>query len=104
MSTDRPLRRLTLVGWLLGMVVGVIAAWVAVNAAGGLAEARDAVGHVDVRWLIPAVAGETASLGSKGDRDSSLVEVSCGCCWSSEDPEVGVVAGAVGDGAWGHPQ
>ncbi|MGD9795630.1 MAG: YbhN family protein [Acidimicrobiia bacterium] len=68
MSTDHPLRRLTVLGWLIGLVVGVLAAWVAVSAAGGLAEARDALSQVDLRWLIPAVAFEAGSyfvLGSK---------------------------------------
>jgi uncharacterized protein (TIRG00374 family) len=47
--------------WGLGLVLGAIAAWVAVSAAGGLADAATALRQLDAWWLVPAFLVEAAS-------------------------------------------
>jgi uncharacterized protein (TIRG00374 family) len=65
--TDRP-RRSQLVRWSIGIAIGLVAAWVAVSAAGGLADAASALRQLNAWWLLPAFLIEAASyvvLGAK---------------------------------------
>lgn len=54
--------------WALGIVVGLLVSWVAIHAAGGLADAAGALGQVRAPWLVPAAVVEALSyvvLGAK---------------------------------------
>lgn len=81
MSTDReapavgPQRRArtTIVRWLLGLVIGALAVWVAFAAAGGLGDSWSAIRSLDVAWLVPAFVIEALSYVVLGARYRRLV-------------------------------
>lgn len=59
-STVRSRRR-TLVRFAVGLVLAGLALFVAIQLAGGVSDARDALEDVDGRWLLAGVAAEAAS-------------------------------------------
>lgn len=61
LTAARGVRRRDLVRWFAGGAIGLVAGWVAVHAAGGLADAVDALGDLDWRWLVPAFVVEAVS-------------------------------------------
>ncbi len=58
---DRPGRRRLLTRFAIGVVLAGIALAVAVELAGGMEDAVDALRAVDARWLVPAAAAEGVS-------------------------------------------
>ena len=65
---ERHHRRVFMVRWMVGLAIGAVSVWVAVSAAGGLADAMGAVEQLDLAWLVPAFVVEAASylvLGAK---------------------------------------
>jgi uncharacterized protein (TIRG00374 family) len=60
-SAPAPARPHALVRFGFGVVLAGLALFLAVELAGGMADALDALGDVDVRWLLAGLAAETVS-------------------------------------------
>lgn len=65
--------RATIVRWVLGLVIGAVAVWVAFSAAGGLGDSWTAIRALDVAWLVPAFVIEALSYVVLGERYRRLV-------------------------------
>ena len=87
-------RRSGLARWLLGLVIGVGAVWVAITVTGGFADAGDSLRQLSVPWLLSAFAVETLSYGVLGAKLRQLIGPEV--VTNRESVELGLVLSGLG--------